>query len=534
MSTLFLKYRPKTFTDLVGQESIVKTLQNAIKAKKPAHAYLFAGSRGTGKTSIARIFAKSLNCEALSEGNPCGKCKICADITEGNLIDIVEIDAASHTGVDNIRNIIEKIDFTPTYAQRKVYIIDEVHMLSKGAFNALLKTLEEPPKHVFFLLATTELHKIPETIISRCQTFTFQRFSLEQLVNRLKDICKTEKFETKDPALQLIARKAEGGMRDAISLLEQIAAETEKQITESAVRESLGVASSEILENFWKAILEKDREGGIKILQAVNEIGGDFRSFGHDFLNFLRERLHKHLSNENELQQILPAIEETEKALARLKTSPIIELPLEIAVVNLCQEEIVGANLCVHPRNEAKKEMKKMKEASDKAPLLRGEGGVKPTCPPKPWRRGKAIKTKQKENISQQEEPDPDENIQLPDLPKNKERTHVSAKITITETSLSEKMREIADKSGITAFAKRSFLSTTPKVTNEEIIFVSDSEFHREKLVKPSVHGSLQNAISEIFREKVPIKFEKGAVKKQKPVEKKKEEEASVDDFLSF
>ena len=490
MATLFLKYRPKNFSDLIGQESIVKTLQNSLKNQTPSHAYLFSGSRGTGKTSTARIFAKALNCPQITEGDPCGACKTCTDISEGHLIDIIEIDAASHTGVDNIRSIIEKMKFAPTYSKRKVYIIDEVHMLSKGAFNALLKTLEEPPDHVFFLLATTELQKIPETIISRCQTFIFHRFGLDQLVSRLKSICDTEGFSASIQALEIIARKAEGGLRDAISLLEQIAAETENKITQESVRESLGIAPSERLEAFWETINNNDIDAGFEILRNINEEGGDFRCFGHSFLGFLREKLHNHLSDHSELRTILASIEEIETALGRLKTSPIVELPLEIALVNLCIN---------------KTESKQTMTASVADPVLKKEIAA-------------AAKPEPKKEIAQ----DTLEDIQSSSPPAN-----------LTEQQIQEKMKEIAERAQIPIFAKRSFLTTVPKIDGGAIDFMTDSDFHKDKLTPPTVHNSLQTAIHELFQTKTPIKFTKGTVHRtQKSV--KPEETASVDDFFSF
>ncbi len=507
MATLFLKYRPQTFTDLIGQASIVKTLQNAVKSEKPSHAYLFSGSRGTGKTSTARIFAKALNCENLTEGSPCGTCKICTDTAEGNLIDVLEIDAASHTGVDNIRDLIEKIEFTPTYAQRKVYIIDEVHMLSKGAFNALLKTLEEPPDHAYFLLATTEMHKIPETIISRCQTFIFHRFSLEQLVDRLDYICKTEGFNAEREALECIARKAEGGLRDAISLLEQIAAETDNQVTEPSVRESLGISSGETLELFWQAILEKDTEKGFQILREINEKGGDFRTFGHDFLGFLRDRLHRNLSDPKELSLILPAIEEIEKAIMRLKTSPIVELPLEIAVVNLCcGEQVVTRSKEQEVRSKVKMENRgedKLQIPNDK--LQTSEG------------------IKKKEEISEA----PVEVQKVETKVEPAERVHGA----VTESAITEKMKAIAEKANIPSFVKRSFLTTEPRITKDKVVFQTDSNFHQEKLSPPSVRVPLQDAMREVLGEKVSIDFEVNAGNKEAH---SGGEKATAEDILNF
>ena len=222
---LYLKYRPQDFSSLVGQEFIKTTLKAAVDQDKTVGAYLFTGGRGTGKTSTARIFAKAINCENPKSGDPCGKCSICKEFAENALIDIVEIDAASHTGVDNIREIIEKAQFQPTRTKYKIYIIDEVHMLSKGAFNALLKILEEPPEHIKFILATTEIHKIPETILSRCQRYDFRNFSDEDISSRLSYIAEQEKVKIDQESLQYITKNAEGGMRNAISLFEQLIVE---------------------------------------------------------------------------------------------------------------------------------------------------------------------------------------------------------------------------------------------------------------------------------------------------------------------
>ncbi len=526
MATLFLKYRPQIFSDLIGQSSIVKTLQNAIKAKKPAHAYLFSGSRGTGKTSTARIFAKALNCEGIKDGDPCGTCKICTDTAEGNLIDVMEIDAASHTGVDNIRDLIEKIEFTPTYAQRKVYIIDEVHMLSKGAFNALLKTLEEPPDHAFFLLATTEMHKIPETIVSRCQTFVFHRFSLEQLVDRLEDICKIEGFTAERSALECIARKAEGGLRDAISLLEQIAAETDNQVTEAAVRESLGISPAETLENFWQAILEKDTEKGFKILREINEKGGDFRTFGHDFLGFLRGRLHQNLSDSSELALILPAIEETEKALMRLKTSPIVELPLEIAVVNLCssfvETSVEKTEVSRKSKVESRKEEEKVEVESQKLEVRSESSFAKAST------SAKATVDK-----SEDREPEPEITVEAKSSKQTPSAIKPSESVSdggeVTEIQIKEKLSEIAQKAGLPSFVKRSFTTTEPKIVGDKVTFQTDSNFHQEKLTPASVRIPIQNAMGEVFGKKFEVDFVVHATKKVKT-----DEVATAEDFLEF
>ena len=214
----YRKYRPSTFTDVVGQEHITKTLENAVKTGKTSHAYLFTGSRGTGKTSCAKILAKAVNCTDSHDGNPCNNCDICKGIDSGAILDIIEIDAASNNGVDNIRDLREEANFTPANAKYRVYIIDEVHMLSIGAFNALLKTLEEPPAHVIFILATTEVHKLPSTILSRCQRFDFKRIPPEAIAERLKEVSAKENLQISDDGAMLIARIADGAMRDLFYL----------------------------------------------------------------------------------------------------------------------------------------------------------------------------------------------------------------------------------------------------------------------------------------------------------------------------
>ncbi|EKE18522.1 MAG: hypothetical protein ACD_9C00308G0001, partial [uncultured bacterium] len=247
-TALYRKYRPLTFSDVIGQGHIVQTLSNAILNNRVGHAYLFTGPRGTGKTTMARIFARAVNCQNPKGADPCLECDVCKNITQGMSLDIFEIDAASNTGVDNIRELRENVKFPPSQAKFKVYIIDEVHMLSTGAFNALLKTLEEPPAHVIFILATTEIHKVPETIISRCQRYDFTRLSLEHIIEKLSTIAKNENVSIEKNALEMIAIASEGGMRDAESLLSQVMALEDKKITAKEVEEILGTTQRQSLE----------------------------------------------------------------------------------------------------------------------------------------------------------------------------------------------------------------------------------------------------------------------------------------------
>lgn len=267
----YRKYRPSTFTDVVGQEHITKTLENAVKTGKTSHAYLFTGSRGTGKTSCAKILAKAVNCIDSHDGNPCNNCEICKGIDSGAILDIIEIDAASNNGVDNIRDLREEANFTPANAKYRVYIIDEVHMLSIGAFNALLKTLEEPPAHVIFILATTEVHKLPSTILSRCQRFDFKRIPPEAIAGRLKEVCEKEYLQISDDGAMLIARIADGAMRDALSLLDRCSS-YEGLIDSAVVANSAGLAGREHIFELCDCILEKD---AAKALEVVNKLYND-------------------------------------------------------------------------------------------------------------------------------------------------------------------------------------------------------------------------------------------------------------------
>lgn len=267
----YRKYRPATFTDVVGQGHITRTLENAVKTGKTSHAYLFTGSRGTGKTSCAKILSKAVNCLNPQNGNPCNECEICRGIDSGSILDIIEIDAASNNGVDNIRDLREEANFTPANAKYRVYIIDEVHMLSIGAFNALLKTLEEPPAHVIFILATTEVHKLPSTILSRCQRFDFKRIPPEEIAGRLKEVAQKENLKLADDGAMLIARIADGAMRDALSLLDRCSS-CDGIIDSAAVASSAGLAGREYIFELCDCIIQKD---AAKALEIVNRLYND-------------------------------------------------------------------------------------------------------------------------------------------------------------------------------------------------------------------------------------------------------------------
>ncbi|MBF0913776.1 DNA polymerase III subunit gamma/tau, partial [Candidatus Gracilibacteria bacterium] len=296
--SLYTKYRPKDFNNLVGQDFIKETLKKAIAEEKTVGAYLFCGPRGTGKTSTARIFAKAINCTNQKDGNPCLECENCKEFAEEKLIDVIEIDAASHTGVDNIREIIEKAQFSPTKTKYKVYIIDEVHMLSKGAFNALLKILEEPPSHVKFILATTETHKVPETIISRCQRYDFKRIDEESIRKRLLFIAESENVKIDDKSLNYIISSSNGGLRNAISLFEQLIESSE--IIYERIIEKLGISSKEEFQNFISKLENKDLSI-LEDFEKIVESGKNLKLFFKELIFKIKDKIISELKDQKDI-----------------------------------------------------------------------------------------------------------------------------------------------------------------------------------------------------------------------------------------
>lgn len=291
-TALYRKFRPQGFEDVKGQDHIVTTLKNQIKAGRIGHAYLFCGTRGTGKTTVAKIFAKAVNCEHPVDGSPCGTCEACRMIAAGVSLNVVEVDAASNNGVDYIRQINEETEYAPTEGKYRVYIIDEAHMLSASAFNAFLKTLEEPPSYVIFILATTELHKIPITILSRCQRYDFHRISVETISARLTELLQTEGVQAEERAIRYVAKMADGSMRDAISLLDQcIAFYLGQELTYDRVLDVLGAVDTEIFGQFFRKIVAQDVSGVIRLLEEVVIQGRELTQFVNDFTWYLRDLL---------------------------------------------------------------------------------------------------------------------------------------------------------------------------------------------------------------------------------------------------
>lgn len=318
-TALYRKFRPKTFSEVVGQDHVIQTLKNQIKSGRIGHAYLLTGGRGTGKTSTAKILARAINCLNPQDGEPCNECEICKAMLDGSLTDVVEMDAASNNSVEDIRSIKEKVNFLPTLAKYRVYIIDEVHMLSTGAFNALLKTLEEPPEHVKFILATTEPQKLLATILSRCQRFDFKKISNEDIIKRLKIVCKESQIQITDTALNLIATLSEGAARDALSILERCVQDGETNIDEDKIKDLVGIPKFNYVHSIIKGITEKDIEKSLKSIEDILDEGKDLENFLWEMIKHTKDILMYKVSkkndiyNEEEIKQIAELSEKVTK-----------------------------------------------------------------------------------------------------------------------------------------------------------------------------------------------------------------------------
>jgi len=361
---LYRKWRPQTFEEVYGQPHITATLKNELVCGRVAHAYLFTGSRGTGKTTCAKILSKAVNCLSPHDGDPCNECEICRGIDNGSVLDVIEIDAASNNGVDNIRDLRDEANFTPVKAKYRVYIIDEVHMLSTGAFNALLKILEEPPEHVIFILATTEVHKLPATILSRCQRFDFKRITPEDICARLQYVAEHENITLDEDAAALIAKVADGALRDALSLLDRCCA-VDEHITSEVVTKSAGLAGRDYLMRLSECIIKKDCASALGIINELHMNSCDMERLCSEFMFHLRDLMIvktvknadsiliatddelkslKALAEKLPLEELLYDLNIIEDTFSQIKRSSNKRIPLEMAFVKLCSESLDSEN----------------------------------------------------------------------------------------------------------------------------------------------------------------------------------------------
>lgn len=407
---LYRKYRPRVFADVYGQDHVTSTLKNEIKEGRISHAYLFTGSRGTGKTTCAKILAKAVNCPNAVDGEPCNACEICKGLDSGTIYDVVEIDAASNNGVDNIRDLREEVNYTPTRGKYRVYIIDEVHMLSTGAFNALLKTLEEPPAHVIFILATTEVHKLPATILSRCQRFDFKRIQPETMAVRLQQVAGLEGMELAPDAATLIARIADGALRDGLSILDQCAGRS-KQITAQLVSEVAGLAGREALYRLSDAVLARDSSAAVEELDQLHENSYDMERLCVEMINHFRNFMmvktvkksreliictddeYKHIeesAGQFTLAQILRGLDLFQSTLVKIKGGATPRIEMEMAFVRLCEPKLEADSDAINQRLSALERAVQngvpaapIKTVQSSAPAAR-PAPAQPTVPPTP------------------------------------------------------------------------------------------------------------------------------------------------------
>lgn len=405
---LYRKYRPRVFADVYGQDHVTSTLKNEIKEGRISHAYLFTGSRGTGKTTCAKILAKAVNCPNAVDGEPCNACEICKGLDSGTIYDVVEIDAASNNGVDNIRDLREEVNYTPTRGKYRVYIIDEVHMLSTGAFNALLKTLEEPPAHVIFILATTEVHKLPATILSRCQRFDFKRIQPETMAVRLQQVAGLEGMELAPDAATLIARIADGALRDGLSILDQCAGRS-KQITAQLVSEVAGLAGREALYRLSDAVLARDSSAAVEELAQLHENSYDMERLCVEMINHFRNFMmvktvkksreliictddeYKHIeasAGQFTLAQILRGLDLFQSTLVKIKGGATPRIEMEMAFVRLCEPKLETDSDAINQRLSALERAVQngvpaapIKTVQSPAPAVR-PAPAQPTVPP--------------------------------------------------------------------------------------------------------------------------------------------------------
>ena len=462
--SLYRKYRPLSFADVVGQEHVVTTLEQAAAQEKLSHAYLFAGGRGTGKTSVARILAKILMIRGIKDEKI--QKQIIKGVEEGTIVDLLEIDAASNTGVDNIRDLIEKIQFSPVAAGAKVYIIDEVHMLSKGAFNALLKTLEEPPPYAYFILATTELQKIPATIQSRCQSFPFRAIREEDIIRRLQYIADQERMMIDREAVRAVAAHSAGALRDAIGLLDQL--RSLPKITVEDVLDRVGGTGQEEVQAVLTAIDACDTEAIITIVRRVEETGVPLDSFLRQILGALREKMHEAIGRKEPIDRMLAMLDALLHAIRDVRIAPVPGLILESALLSLC----TGTSLAGASSDEKPREKPAVKPKEKKAEVIE---------------ESKAVVKKESEPES---EPAPAVTIEAPE---------------VTMDTVQEFWGEVVNATTPPSVKMSLKNGRITSVQDGKITLGFPSSFHREKVATTEASRKIEETLEKIFKRQMRL-----------------------------
>lgn len=520
--SLYRKWRPQSFKEVVGQNHIKTTLQNAIKSSRISHAYLFTGPRGIGKTSVARILAKAVNCKNPKDGEPCNKCEHCEDISSGKSLDLIEIDAASNRGIDEIRELREKIKFTPHNNKYKVFIIDEVHMLTKEAFNALLKTLEEPPPHAIFALATTEAHKVPSTVLSRCQRFNFSKISTPQLVLHLEKIIKEEKIKASENTLRMIASYSEGSARDAISILDQVSSFGNKNVTEELVENILGVANIKIVEKLLEYLIfgktdkfleevNNTMEEGIDVSILIDNIIERARDLlfikvGNleNFVKYSKEELEKFkdLALKTEIARLIEIIEKLSVAKQKVKFSMPNHLPLELLALETEKPE----------SNEEKTtnaESANAETAKESAKDAKGANAEDASAQGRSARGGEESAEVSTDKLKEKQKST--EKNSKSSIKKSKDKKELFLKIKENWDNILKKLKPY--NHSLVVCLKSAY---PERIENGYLLLEFDYSFHKDKIQSTGNKRIVEDAIKDIIGEFIPIRCSINPKKKTK------------------
>lgn len=517
---LYRKYRPKSFSDVYGQDHVISTLKNEISENRISHAYLFTGSRGTGKTTCAKILAKAVNCEHPDDGEPCNECEVCRGLDSGAIYDVVEIDAASNNGVDNIRDLREEANYTPSRGKYRVYIIDEVHMLSTGAFNALLKTLEEPPSHVIFILATTEVHKLPATILSRCQRFDFKRIQPETMAVRLKQVAELEGMTLDDDAAVLIARIADGALRDGLSILDQCAGRS-KSVTAQLVSEVAGLAGREVLLKLTEYISDKNSSAAIDTLAELYQNSYDMERLCVEMINFFRNFLMvKTVKKSRELiictddeynsitekaqgftlENIIYALDLFQDTLTKIKTGVNSRIEMEMTFIKLCEPKLEQSNDAMLDRIVALENIVKRGVPAQKTePVTAAPKPVvdeKPVTPPPAEEKQPESETASQPEYSQPDAVTASEPVTAAEEPASAHETEQQVNNSPTEFDRWADFMDILYKSNIALFGVLN--GSSASIVGEHFVIDSPNPTIKEFIKIPTHSKAIKQAVFEL------------------------------------